>query len=90
MMRATHIAGLLMGVSLLLAAGHAEAQSDLPPAKILRSLQFVQDSVVMGDHSARDMQKFLTRQANPLERLVKVSRRGLIRLDLLRGDHPCE
>ncbi|KQM35610.1 hypothetical protein ASF03_05265 [Rhizobium sp. Leaf68] len=48
-----------MGVSLLLAAGHAEAQSDLPPAKILRSLQFVQDSVVMGDHSARDMQKFL-------------------------------
>ncbi|MGV1907155.1 chemotaxis protein [Agrobacterium cavarae] len=59
MMRATHIAGLLMGVSWLLAAGHAEAQSDLPPAKILRSLQFVQDSVVMGDHSARDMQKFL-------------------------------
>lgn len=58
-MRATHIAGLLMGVSWLLAAGHAEAQSDLPPAKILRSLQFVQDSVVMGDHSARDMQKFL-------------------------------
>lgn len=59
MMRATHIAGLLMGVFLLLAAGQAEAQSDLPPAKILRSLQFVQDSVVMGDHSARDMQKFL-------------------------------
>ncbi len=59
MMRATHIAGLLMGVSWLLATGHAEAQSDLPPAKILRSLQFVQDSVVMGDHSARDMQKFL-------------------------------
>lgn len=59
MMRATHIAGLLMGVSWLLAAGQAEAQSDLPPAKILRSLQFVQDSVVMGDHSARDMQKFL-------------------------------
>jgi len=49
----------MMGVSWLLAAGHAEAQSDLPPAKILRSLQFVQDSVVMGDHSARDMQKFL-------------------------------
>ncbi|MDP9569942.1 UNVERIFIED_ORG: chemotaxis protein MotC [Agrobacterium larrymoorei] len=59
MMRATHIAGLLMGVSWLLVAGQAEAQSDLPPAKILRSLQFVQDSVVMGDHSARDMQKFL-------------------------------
>lgn len=59
MMRATHIAGLLMGASWLLAAGQGQAQSDLPPAKILRSLQFVQDSVVMGDHSARDMQKFL-------------------------------
>ncbi len=59
MMRATHIAGLLMGVSWLLAPCHGQAQSDLPPAKILRSLQFVQDSVVMGDHSARDMQKFL-------------------------------
>ncbi|MDQ1185056.1 chemotaxis protein MotC [Agrobacterium larrymoorei] len=59
MMRATHIAGLLMGVSWLLVAGQSQAQSDLPPAKILRSLQFVQDSVVMGDHSARDMQKFL-------------------------------
>lgn len=59
MMRATHIAGWLMGVSWLLAPCHGQAQSDLPPAKILRSLQFVQDSVVMGDHSARDMQKFL-------------------------------
>lgn len=59
MMRTTHIAGLLIGVSWLLAAGQVQAQSDLPPAKILRSLQFVQDSVVMGDHSARDMQKFL-------------------------------
>ncbi|WP_306931030.1 chemotaxis protein [Agrobacterium larrymoorei] len=48
-----------MGVSWLLVAGQSQAQSDLPPAKILRSLQFVQDSVVMGDHSARDMQKFL-------------------------------
>lgn len=59
MMRATHIAALLMSASGLLGAGTSHAQSDLPPSKILRSLQFVQDSVVMGDHAARDMQKYL-------------------------------
>ncbi|WHA40824.1 chemotaxis protein [Agrobacterium larrymoorei] len=59
MMRATHIAALLMSASGLLGAGPSHAQSDLPPSKILRSLQFVQDSVVMGDHAARDMQKYL-------------------------------
>lgn len=58
-MKATRIAALLMGISWLASAGEAYAQSDLPPAKILRSLQFVQDSVVLGDHSARDMQKYL-------------------------------
>ncbi|ACM35536.1 chemotaxis protein [Agrobacterium vitis] len=32
---------------------------NLPPYLMLRSLQFVQDSVVRGDHSAADMQRFL-------------------------------
>ncbi|UHS55649.1 chemotaxis protein [Agrobacterium vaccinii] len=59
MMKATRIAVLLTGISWLASAGYADAQSDLPPAKILRSLQFIQDSVVMGDHSAREMQKYL-------------------------------
>lgn len=58
-MKATRIAVLLTGISWLASAGYGHAQSDLPPAKILRSLQFVQDSVVMGDHSAREMQKYL-------------------------------
>ncbi|MGF0537370.1 chemotaxis protein MotC [Agrobacterium sp. ES01] len=31
----------------------------LEPYKMLRSLQFVQDSVVVGDHSATDMQRFM-------------------------------
>lgn len=32
---------------------------DLAPYKLMRSLQFVQDSVVQGDHSAMEMQRFL-------------------------------
>ncbi|MGV2108013.1 chemotaxis protein MotC [Agrobacterium vitis] len=42
--------------------GSAAAGGDsdnLPPYLMLRSLQFVQDSVVRGDHSAADMQRFL-------------------------------
>lgn len=59
MMKPTRIAVLLASMSWLASAGHGYAESDLPPAKILRSLQFVQDSVVMGDHAAREMQKYL-------------------------------
>lgn len=59
MMKATRIAVLFLGIPWLASASYGYAQSDLPPAKILRSLQFVQDSVVMGDHSAREMQKYL-------------------------------
>lgn len=35
------------------------APEDLAPYKMLRSMQFVQDSVVAGDHSAAEMQKFM-------------------------------
>ncbi|KIQ02311.1 hypothetical protein RU07_12845 [Agrobacterium tumefaciens] len=59
MMKATRLAVLFVGIPWLASAGYGHAQSDLPPAKILRSLQFVQDSVVMGDHAAREMQKYL-------------------------------
>lgn len=37
----------------------AEDQENLPPYKMLRSLQFVQDAVVLGDHSGGEMQNFL-------------------------------
>jgi chemotaxis protein MotC len=40
-------------------AVHAEDLDDLPPYKILRSLQFIQDSVVLGDHSAIEMQRYM-------------------------------
>lgn len=41
------------------AAGNAQDPDDLAPYKMLRSLQFVQDSVVTGDHSAGEMQRFM-------------------------------
>jgi len=41
------------------AVGRAADADDLAPYKMLRSLQFVQDSVVTGDHSAGEMQRFM-------------------------------
>ncbi len=41
------------------AVGHAADPDDLEPYKMIRSLQFVQDSVVAGDHSAGEMQRFM-------------------------------
>ena len=38
---------------------YAEGVEDLPPYKMLRSLQFIQDSIVLGDHSSADMQRFM-------------------------------
>lgn len=37
----------------------AWAGEDLEPYKMMRSLQFIQDSIVLGDHSANEMQRFL-------------------------------
>ncbi|CAN7536182.1 chemotaxis protein MotC [Pararhizobium sp. LjRoot235] len=40
-------------------AAHAGALEDLAPYKMLRSLQYIQDSIVLGDHSAGEMQRFM-------------------------------
>ncbi len=40
-------------------AGAEEFKEDLPPYKMLRSLQAVQDSIAQGDASANDMQRFM-------------------------------
>ncbi|KQV43883.1 MULTISPECIES: chemotaxis protein MotC [unclassified Rhizobium] len=44
-----------------LPAGLARGEDvqDLPPYKMLRSLQHIQDSIVLGDHAAADMQRFM-------------------------------
>lgn len=51
-------AGLVLGVAFAPAAS-AQDRADLAPYAMLRSLQFVQDSVVLGDHSAAEMQRFM-------------------------------
>lgn len=38
---------------------HAQGPEDLPPYKMLRSLQAIQDAIVLGDHSATEMQRFM-------------------------------
>ncbi|WP_108001957.1 chemotaxis protein MotC [Mycoplana dimorpha] len=43
----------------LAASAHGRDPDELAPYKMIRSLQFVQDSVVLGDHSAMEMQRFL-------------------------------
>lgn len=52
---------LLAAVSTFVGAAESFAQSpdNLMPYSMLRSLQFVQDSVVLGDHSAAEMQRFM-------------------------------
>jgi chemotaxis protein MotC len=49
-------------LAVALAAGSVETRAQdqsLDAYKILRSLQFVQDSLVLGDHSASDLQRYL-------------------------------
>ena len=50
---------LTAGVFCAALSARAESPDDLAPYKMIRSLQFVQDTVVMGDHSAMEMQRFL-------------------------------
>ena len=55
-----YVGFVALGLAMLSpAAGNAQDPDDLAPYKMLRSLQFVQDSVVSGDHSAGEMQRFM-------------------------------
>lgn len=49
-----------LAAGMLVPAGaHAEGPDNLPLYKMLRSLEFIQDSVVAGDSSAGEMQRFM-------------------------------
>ncbi|MDH4414736.1 MAG: chemotaxis protein MotC [Rhizobium sp.] len=53
---------LLSGLTVLAVGslGHAQSVDEtLEPYRMLRSLQFVQDTVIRGDHSAAEMQRFM-------------------------------
>jgi len=53
-------AGAAVSAILAVAApAWAENMDDLAPYKMIRSLQYVQDTVAIGDHSAMEMQRFL-------------------------------
>jgi chemotaxis protein MotC len=50
----TFLAGVFLA-----GAGPALSNEDLEPYKMMRSLQFIQDAIVLGDHSAGEMQRFM-------------------------------
>lgn len=56
--RTLAIAGLVLA-ALLPAQASRAGEEELAPYKMLRSMQFVQDSVVLGDHSAGEMQRYI-------------------------------
>lgn len=56
--RLLHISGML-ACGLAGMGGAAAGAEDLAPYKMLRSLQYVQDAVVKGDHAAGEMQRFM-------------------------------
>ncbi|MCW0980368.1 chemotaxis protein MotC [Agrobacterium sp. BT-220-3] len=53
------LAATLCGLGSEPSKAFSQSQDNLMPYAMLRSLQFVQDSVAMGDHSATEMQRFL-------------------------------
>ncbi|MFK3777489.1 chemotaxis protein MotC [Agrobacterium sp. NPDC089420] len=53
------LAATLCGLGAEPIKAFSQSQDNLMPYAMLRSLQFVQDSVAMGDHSAAEMQRFL-------------------------------
>jgi chemotaxis protein MotC len=57
--RTLAIAGLVLAAWLPAQPGLAAGEEELAPYKMLRSMQFVQDSVVLGDHSAGEMQRYM-------------------------------
>lgn len=50
---------VLCGAASVAMSACAEDLDDLAPYKMIRSLQYVQDTVALGDHSAMEMQRFL-------------------------------
>ncbi|MXN44514.1 chemotaxis protein [Shinella kummerowiae] len=50
---------VLCGIASAATPACAEDLDDLAPYKMIRSLQYVQDTVALGDHSAMEMQRFL-------------------------------
>ena len=60
LLRRLFLTGTVFCTALCAAApARADNLDDLAPYKMIRSLQYVQDTVALGDHSAMEMQRFL-------------------------------
>ncbi len=60
LLRRLFLTGTVLGTALCAGAPlRAQNPDDLAPYKMIRSLQYVQDTVALGDHSAMEMQRFL-------------------------------
>ncbi|QFI65133.1 chemotaxis protein MotC [Sinorhizobium alkalisoli] len=57
-------------------AARANEGQDLAPFKMIRSLQYIQDSVVLGDHSASEMQRFILGE---IDRRLRTADQALFR-----------
>ncbi|PST26130.1 chemotaxis protein [Mesorhizobium plurifarium] len=55
----TILSASALAVPLAFGPARANGTEELAPYKMIRSLQYVQDSVVLGDHSASEMQRFM-------------------------------
>ncbi|AUX75266.1 MULTISPECIES: chemotaxis protein MotC [Sinorhizobium] len=53
------LATTVLAAPLAFGVARASETEELAPFKMIRSLQYVQDSVVLGDHSAIEMQRFM-------------------------------
>ncbi|MBP1885957.1 chemotaxis protein MotC [Sinorhizobium mexicanum] len=75
MLKRLHAILLMSVLALPLVVGLARAgeAEELAPFKMIRSLQFVQDSVVLGDHSAIEMQRFMLAAIDKRLRAVEQS-----------------
>ena len=58
-LRTALMACCVLATPFAVGAARANDIEELAPFKMIRSLQYVQDSVVLGDHSAIEMQRFM-------------------------------
>jgi len=58
-LRTALMACCVLATPVLTGGARANDIEELAPFKMIRSLQYVQDSVVLGDHSAIEMQRFM-------------------------------
>lgn len=66
----------VLAVPIAFGAVRANEGQELAPFKMIRSLQFIQDSVVLGDHSASEMQRFILGE---IDRRLRAADQALFR-----------